>query len=335
MKYDNKGKHLVFCDKCREDVDYRVEERLLEATLKGERYHYHGKVAYCADCGEEIYVPEINDENLNALYDCYRAKNGIVPLDVIRQIPKKYAIGKRPLSLLLGWGEQTFSRYCEGNLPTRQYSEILQRIYNDPAYYRALLEENQDRLKKHVAYEKSKKAVDALYEAQTEYSKIEQAAFYLIEKCGDISPLALQKALYYIQGFCYAFYQQFCFLEDCEAWVHGPVYRTIYRRYADYNFAPIPTSKTVALPVFSDTETAVIESVIKNICCYSGRTLEQFTHTESPWLETRKNLPSNLTSDRIIPKETIGAYFVRVKEKFDMLSPADIKSYAQMQFEQL
>ena len=45
---------------------------------------------------------------------------------------------------------------------------------------------------------------------------------YLLYKCEDITPLALQKALYYVQGFYYAFEGRFLFDEDCEAWVHGP-----------------------------------------------------------------------------------------------------------------
>jgi len=34
--------------------------------------------------------------------------------------------------------------------------------------------------------------------------------------------MALQKALYYVQGFSYAFYRTFLFTEDCEAWVQRP-----------------------------------------------------------------------------------------------------------------
>lgn len=67
-----------------------------------------------------------------------------------------FKIGKRPLSLLLGWGEQTFSRYCDGDMPTKQYSDILKRIYEDPIYYLSVLEDNKDRLKSMISYEKSK-----------------------------------------------------------------------------------------------------------------------------------------------------------------------------------
>lgn len=77
----------------------------------------------------------------------------------ILSIPKKYAIGKRPLSLLLGWGEQTFTRYCNGDMPSKQYSDILRRLYNEPTYYNELLQNNKDRMKSNSSYEKSNIAV--------------------------------------------------------------------------------------------------------------------------------------------------------------------------------
>lgn len=155
-------KKLAFCEECRDDVEYLIKDVQLTGKIKGKEYHYLGKEARCVNCNTPVYVPEINDFNLDALYDVYRQENGIVPLSVIREIPKKYAIGKRPLSLLLGWGEQTFSRYCNGDIPTKQYSDILNKLYNDPAYYSDLLEEKKDNLKSPLAYSKSRKAVDAL-----------------------------------------------------------------------------------------------------------------------------------------------------------------------------
>ena len=78
------------------------------------------------------------------------------------------------------------------------------------------------------AYEKSNRKVHQLLEGETNTdSKLSIIVQYLRYKCGDITPLALQKALYYVQGFYYAFEGQFLFEEDCEAWVHGPVYRNV------------------------------------------------------------------------------------------------------------
>jgi hypothetical protein len=54
-----------------------------------------------------------------------------------------------------------------------------------------------------------------------------------------------------------------------------------------------------------------------------------------PWLQTRKGLQANVHSNRIINRELIGMYFTLVKEKYNMLTPADIKAYARALFEQV
>ena len=326
----------TFCEECRNDVEYTTASVPMTGTIKGKEYHYTGTEARCADCGSLVFVPEISDDNLRSLYNVFREENGIVSLDVICAIPEKYDIGKRPLSLLLGWGELTFSRYCDGDIPTRQYSDILQRIYNEPQFYSELLEANKANLKSQRTYEKTRRAVDALLSVDTpSNSKINTVIQYLLYQCEDITPLALQKALYYIQGFHFAFYRTFLFPEDCQAWTHGPVYRDIYFRYRDYRFDPIEKTTTFDTSVFSASEKAICDSVINNLCCYSGKILERFTHNEAPWLTTRGDLPDSAPSDRIIEKSVIGAYFDAVKAKYNMVNPRDIKDYAQDMFHQI
>ena len=326
----------TFCEECRNDVEYTTVSVPMTGTIKGKEYHYTGTEARCADCGNLVFVPEISDDNLRSLYNVFREENGIVSLDVICAIPEKYDIGKRPLSLLLGWGELTFSRYCDGDIPTRQYSDILQRIYNEPQFYSELLEANKANLKSQRTYEKTRRAVDALLSVDApSNSKINTVIQYLLYQCEDITPLALQKALYYIQGFHFAFYRTFLFSEDCQAWTHGPVYRDIYFRYRDYRFDPIEKTTTFDTSVFSASEKAICDSVINSICCYSGRILERFTHNEAPWLTTRGDIPDSAPSDRIIEKSVIGAYFDAVKAKYNMVNPRDIKDYAQDMFQQL
>lgn len=329
-------KNLVFCEECRDDVEYTITEVPMIGKIKGNKYSYTGKEARCDRCHAKVYIPEINDSNLKALYDVYRKENGIVSLDVILAIPKKYAIGKRPLSLLLGWGEQTFSRYCEGDMPTKQYSKILIKIYEDPVYYAHLLEVGKENLKSQRTYEKSKKAVDDLLNiSKQNSSKIDIAIKYLLNQCEDITPLALQKALYYIQGFYYAFCNTFLFTEDCEAWVHGPVYREVYFKYRDYRFDPIAKSQYFDDSVLNASEKAIFDGVIHNLCCYSGKVLEQFTHNETPWLVARGDLPVTEPSERIISQDTIGDYFKSVKEKYNMMKPNDIRVYAMDMFDSL
>jgi putative zinc finger/helix-turn-helix YgiT family protein len=323
----------IFCKKCRNDVDYVVTTVPMTGTIRDREYSYTGKEARCTNCGSLIFVPKLSDTNLQTLYDVYRQTNGIIPLHQIREIPKKYNIGKRPLSLLLGWGEQTFSRYYDGDIPTKQYSDILVRIHNEPLFYSELLEANKGNLKSVLAYEKSRRTVDALLTAGVpDSSRINMVVQYLLNQCEDVTPLAMQKSLYYIQGFYFAFYQKFLFTEDCQAWIQGPVYKDVYFRYKNYRFNPIEKTDDFDVSVFTAGEKSIYDSVINNLCCYSGKVLEHFTHNETPWLTTRADLTAAEPSDRIIDKTLIGDYFSTVKSKYNMINPGDISEYAQAMF---
>jgi len=324
-----------FCEECRADRLYTIEAKESKTVLKGETYHFTEQKAVCENCGNEIYVAELADENLKSVYDAYRTEKDLISLEQIREIPEKYNIGKRPLSLALGWGEGTFSRYFDGDLPTKQYSDILKKIYNDPVHYDNLLEANQSNLSSELAYKKSKAEVQTLLQSRQSLGKLDSIVDYIIYKCGDITPLALQKALYYSQGFHYAFTDEFMFEADAEAWVHGPVYSDVYSEYASYTFNPIASKKEFNDTVLTDVEKATLDSVIRGFCCYSGKVLEAFTHTERPWIETRVNLPVGAHSNKIISKKLIGNYFKTVKAKYEMLSIGDIICYATDLFNKL
>lgn len=324
----------VFCENCRNDVEYNVIEEQMIGTIKGETYTYTGKVAKCKECKSDIFVNSISDYNLKALYDVYREKNGIISLEKILEICEKYNISKRPLSLLLGWGEQTYSRYCNGDIPSKQYSDILNKIYESPVFYSELLENSKEKLPSEIAYKKSKEAVDKILEGNlNKESKINRVINYILNHCGDITPLALQKSLYYVQGFYYAFNNKFLFEEDCQAWAHGPVYPEVYFKYKHFKFDPIESKIEVSDTIFTSSELIIIENVIKHFCCYSGKVLEKFTHSEYPWLQTRGNIPELKSSTEIIKKEYIGKYFKDVKEKYNMINPNDIETYAKKMFD--
>jgi hypothetical protein len=120
---------MTFCETCRKEQPYYLKASTMRGMLKDEEYGFQGSQAFCTECNAEVYAAEIEDANLKSLYDVYRQKNGIISLENILEIPKKYHIGKRPLSLLLNWGEMTFTRYCEGDMPTKQYSDTLHRLF--------------------------------------------------------------------------------------------------------------------------------------------------------------------------------------------------------------
>jgi uncharacterized phage-associated protein len=104
-----------------------------------------------------------------------------------------------------------------------------------------------------------------------------------------ISNLKLQKLLYYCQGWHLAIMDQPLFEDPVQAWVHGPVVPSAFQEYRKYGWSPIPAGTAPAeMPAES---VGVIGEVIQVYGDWSAAQLEQLSHEESPWRDTRGSLP--------------------------------------------
>lgn len=197
---------------------------------------------------------------------------------------------------------------------------------------------NKDKITE-AAYKKCFDATNRVISNRKTYvveNKIESACNYIICNSVEITPLALQKLLYFTQAFYKVFTGEFMFKDDCEAWVHGPVYRDIYFKYKDHGYNPIEDNiEQFESFELTDNERELIDAIINYFGCYSGKVLEKMTHFEATWKETRKGLSVDDASNRIIRKELIERYFVQVYGKFNMLNVTDIKDYSDDLFEKI
>ena len=330
----NKG----FCEKCNNLVEYEVKEIDEIIEIKGKEYKYKRLVGYCKNCGEEISSNEINDENLERIDRVYRNEEKIITTEEINDILNKYKIGKKPLSKLLGWGEITLIRYLNGDVPSKVYSDQLYNILNNKEYMSKLIEENKELISER-AYNNVKEAIKKLNETTFKYTiekEIDIIAEYIVAMGKEITPLALQKILYYAQGFYKAFFGKFLFEEDCQAWVHGPVFVDIYEKYKDFKSANIFIDIDYDIEdIIVDEKREILDAVIKYFGYYNGKALEKMSHYETPWINARKGLLPTENSNNIIDKEDIKEYFEKVKDKYNMLNVLDIKKYSDDQFKKI
>lgn len=324
-----------FCEECNNLVEYEIKEINDKTEIKGKKYNYKRVVGNCKKCGEEISSNEINDENLIRIDKAYRNDENIITTEEINKILSKYKIGKKPLSKLLGWGEVTLIRYLNGDVPSKFYSDQLYKILNDEKYMNKILEDNRDSITER-AYNNVKSAIMELRETTSEFSiesEIELIAEYIIAIGKEITPLALQKILYYAQGFYKAFFGKFLFEDDCQAWVHGPVYVNIYEKYRDFKSANISIDIDYDIEdIIADEKREILDVIIKYFGYYNGKALEKMSHYETPWINARKGLLPTENSNNIINKNDIKEYFEKVKNKYDMLNILDIKKYSDDQF---
>jgi uncharacterized phage-associated protein len=237
-----------------------------------------------------------------------------------------YSIGKRKLSTLLGWGELTFTRYYDGYLPTKQYSEILKKLYDDPTFYYSVLEAGKGFIQEST-YKKSKLKLQELL--AVEPTPIMNIASYLRKTKNDLSSYRLQKLLYYVQGVSSAFKSKPLFLDSCEAWANGPVYKDVYYKYREKRI-----DDTFSELLYAD-EKAFVDCVVAIFGRYDGDTLVDFTHNETPWIEARGTLPPNEPSNNIITLDSIVKYFAEIRKKYEMNTASDMKMYARDMLEKL
>lgn len=324
-----KEQNIAFCENCLDDTEYIIKNIPVTEKFRGHEIKYMKKETFCKECNGLVYVAEINDENLNTLYSEARKLEDLISIDEIKEIMKKYNIGKRPLSKLLGWADLTITRYLEGFLPNKEYSDKLKLILDDIDEMYNLLEANKNNIS-NVTYNKSMEVVKNLKKNEvcvdTEYSKLIRVSKYIISKMYDVTPLALQKLLYYSQAFYNMFTEKNLFEDDCEAWVYGPVYREVYDYYKDYKGRGINSDEDIRLDNY--IEEYVVDAVIKYFGCYNTSILVSMTHLEKPWIFSRKWLKEDEASNKIIEKDLINSYFKEVKDKYNIINFVDIKDYS-------
>ena len=146
---------------CDEKKEYVVKAYKREITVKGITFSYVHQTAYCSECGEELYCPQINDANVQAKEDAYRKAAKLITVEEVNQILEKYCIGAGPLAKVLGMGEITINRYVGGQLPSRENSAKLLDVLASPQLMEEHLESNKALISS-TAYKKCRRALDKL-----------------------------------------------------------------------------------------------------------------------------------------------------------------------------
>lgn len=243
---------------------------------------------------------------------------------------KIYKIGKAPLSLALGFGEATVPRYLEGQVPSKEYSDVVRAALASPAYMKQKLMENGEKLTD-AAYKKAMAAADSVANLFSVSEKMLRVIAYVFEKLEEVTPLMLQKLLYFIQGIYSALYGRPIFEEDCRAWVHGPVYPEVYELFRDFKYNPIDDARFAVLEgtadVVTEEEKNVIDLVVNTFGMYGGKVLERITHNENPWKEARKGYGDSIPSSELLSKERIMKYYEAINRQYGIGTEEGIKTY--------
>lgn len=326
----NKKGRIDFCTICRKNTEYTLQKQNITKIIKDKQYTFSITVAICNECGEEMNIPGLIDKNIQEIDEQYRVYEGIVSIDDIEKLMKIYKIGKAPLSLALGFGEITITRYLSGQIPSKEYSDIIKSALSSPTYMKEKLYENKEKIAP-AAYKKSVDAATQLENLFCVSDKMLMVISYLFDKLEEVTPLMLQKLLYFIQGVSYAVNGKPMFPENCQAWIHGPVYPEVYDMFRDFKYNPIEDARFAIFDghenELTSDERKVIDLVANTFGMYSGKVLEKITHSEKPWLTARNGYGENIPSKEPISMESIKSYYLEKNEIYDFSSEEGLNKY--------
>lgn len=122
--------------------------------------------------------------------------------------------------------------------------------------------------------------------------------------CSDdyLTPMQLQKLLFFAQGYYLGCYGEPLFSDDINAWKHGPVVRSVYNRYSVFGGRGIDVMCDCQDSDFTKEQLRAMNIVYDKYAKYSGSALRAMTHEPgTPWSETEQG--------GIISRDKIYRYF--------------------------
>lgn len=133
-------------------------------------------------------------------------------------------------------------------------------------------------------------------------------AKYILEKCGVMSTMKLQKLCYYAQAWSLVWDDKPLFNEDFQAWSNGPVCNELFQKTKGKFLATVD-DETGGDDDLSDNQKDTIDRVIEYYAKHDAQWLSRLTHLEDPWKNARANIPDGAICDAIIPKDEIAMYY--------------------------
>ena len=177
-----------FCVFCREVKPYSVVKKNIRKRIRDKDYSFVITTYVCDCCHHEMGVPGVFDLNSREIDEQYRRAESIVSIEDIRDLMEIFNIGKTPLSLALGFGEITITRYLEGQVPSKEYSDVIRRALSSPAFMKEMLVKNREKIAD-SAFLKAMKAAEGLEKAFLISDKMQGAIAYIFHVIDEASPL--------------------------------------------------------------------------------------------------------------------------------------------------
>lgn len=287
-------------------------------TFRKEQFQYIHQYYECQDTHERFSTTELDEANLAQVYNQYRAKYGIPFPKEIKRIRKHYGLSAVKMSEILGFGENQYRLYENGDMPSEANGKVLMSIMN-PNVFRTFVEnareqfsvEEYHKLITKVSTEKNEKypsfCIAYLFNinrrsvfngyAMQSIDKLKNILLFFIEKENGVFFTKMNKLLFYSDFLTYRLTGKGLTGLTYKAIAHGPVPLKWDRIYSFYDeitqeIIQFPngmegtrmTSKlSPDLNDFNDVELKMLNYVYQRFKDDSSTTISETSHHEEAW----------------------------------------------------
>lgn len=289
-----------------------------ELVFRKEKFHYVSLYYQCVDTKERFTTTEIDEINLSQVYNQYRVKYGIPFVDEIRHIRQAYDLSASKMSQILGFGDNQYRLYENGDMPSETNGKILNSI-RKPELFKVFVENAKNQFDD-KEYEKIcvklKKAVESrptdvqeqlifgtysrgIYNgyATQSYDKLKNIILYFIEKCGSVFYTKMNKLLFYTDFLSYK--KRGCGMSGLayQAIQYGPVpvrwdrvyslIDDVYPEMVEFSSGLCGTQLCSALSpdmnAFTEEERLLLDAVVDKFKDISSSGISEMSHHEEAW----------------------------------------------------
>lgn len=140
---------------------------------------------------------------------------------------------------------------------------------------------------------------------------VEHVARYIIEHCGSISAMKLEKLTFYCQAWSLAWDNVPLFDDEFEAWANGPVSPNLYSHHRGMFILEKDFLNEFSNAHFTEDQIDTMNIVLKDYGDKAPFYLSELTHKENPWKDARKRAGASVgePSSEVITKDEMLEYY--------------------------
>ena len=131
-----------FCEECGKEVETKIVVKVETYDVCGEPIDVEARVLVCAECGEELFSEELDNDTLIRAYNEYRRRHKLLYPEEIKKIREQYGLSQRSFAKLLNWGDKTVCRYENGSIQDKAHNSLL-LFLREPENMKSYLAENE------------------------------------------------------------------------------------------------------------------------------------------------------------------------------------------------